>query len=96
MTHNNLVSFRKKIERYIKLWEDRCYPNGIPDQGPMELESNSLIPSYRQVCIAIMKNDYQLKTLGYSRLKCKAYMAIKRDELIIRGKIKHGEQLSIL
>ena len=40
-----------------------------------------------------MKNDYALETLGYTRTKCDAYMAIKKQELIERGVIKEPDQI---
>lgn len=67
--------------------------NGIPDEAPPRLEALCKAPSYRMVCMAIMKNDYPLETLGYSRTKCDAYMAIKRQELIERGVIEAPEYI---
>ena len=64
----------------------------MPDEAPPRLESLCKVPSYRMICIAIMKNDYALESLGYTRQKCGAYMAIKRQELILRGKIQPNEQ----
>lgn len=77
----------KRIYGYIESWEKRCYKNGIPDEAPTELERNLLAPSYRQICIAILKNDYTLKTLGYSGKKSKYYDVYKKIELTNRGKI---------
>lgn len=78
---------KKRISSYIKDWENKCYKGGIPDEAPIELERNLLAPSYRQICIAILKNDYTLKTLGFNGKKSKYYDAYKRIELIKRGKI---------
>jgi len=86
---------KQKIEGYIGQWENRCYSDGIPDVGPMELEQNGLIPSYRRICNAILKNDNTLKTLGYSQSKCKSYNQLKRIELIDRGIIKPDMQLKL-
>jgi len=84
-----------RIIKYIELWVNRCYVDGIPDEAPTELEKNGLVPSYRRICKAIMKNDSQLQELGYNRKKCKLYMDLKRDELTIKGKIKPDNQLKI-
>ena len=79
---------KEKIEQYIKTWEGRCYSNGIPDEVPSRLTELNKAPSYRQIAIAIMKNDNHLETLGFSRPKCLAYDNIKRAELIQRKVIK--------
>jgi predicted phosphoadenosine phosphosulfate sulfurtransferase len=76
-----------RIQVYIKKWESRCYSDGVPDEAPHRLESLNKVPSYRLICKAIMKNDSQLKTLGYSRKKTLIYDEIKRIELTERGVI---------
>jgi predicted phosphoadenosine phosphosulfate sulfurtransferase len=76
---------RRKILTYIGTWEGRGYPRGIPDEAPPRLEAALRVPSYRLICMAIMKNDVTLATLGYQRQQCAAYMAIKRIELRERG-----------
>ena len=77
-----------RINQYIKQWEKQGYKNGIPDEADSVLESFNLVPSYRLICISIMKNDTHLQSLGFTRPKCKVYNDIKRKELIERGKIK--------
>lgn len=84
---------RKRIEDYIRTWEQRCYSDGIPDEVPAEI--NELVPSYKRICFAIMRNDVQLKTLGFSRTKCKLYSDLKRIELRERGIIKDDPQLKL-
>jgi predicted phosphoadenosine phosphosulfate sulfurtransferase len=79
---------KQKIKDYIKTWEQRCYFDGIPDEGPARLEQLNKIPSYRQICIAILKNDYPLKTLGYTPKISKYYHIYKRIELNERNKNK--------
>lgn len=74
-----------KIESYVRAWERRGYPDGIPDEAPAVLESLNKVPSYRIICLAIMKNDTPLLALGYSREPCAAYTALKRIELRRRG-----------
>lgn len=77
---------RQKIENYIKNWEQQCYSNGIPDEAPKELERRDLVPSYRRICIAIMKNDTNLKSLGFTANKSIYYDNIKYNELLLRNK----------
>lgn len=76
---------KEKIMEYIKTWEARCYSEGIPDEAPHELEVRNKVPSYRKICLAILKNDYSLKTLGYNTDKPKVYHELKKNELIERG-----------
>ena len=84
---------KDKIQKYIKQWEQKGYPNGIPDEAPAELEKRGLVPSYRYICLVLMRNPYNLEKLGIPREKCKIYSDIKRAELISKGKIKKDNQL---
>lgn len=80
------TDFKTKVIKHITLWESRL-PNGIPDECHPDVERNKLYPSYKQICIAIMKNDFALKTLGYDSVKCLVYDEIKKIELVNRGVI---------
>jgi len=79
---------KKKIEKYIKEWELKCYKKGIPDKAPIELEKNCDVPSYRKIAFAILKNDNNLQSLGFLPKKSEVYNQLKRKELIEKGKIK--------
>lgn len=85
---------KEKIGEYVRQWEGRGYEAGIPDEAPAELERNGLVPSYRRICIAILKNDHPLKTLGFTPTKSKYYGILKRIEIDARPK-KYGKQLKI-
>lgn len=76
---------KNKIRNYVSLWKHRGYPNGIPDECPVELEANNKVPSYRMICRAIMRNDVALSTLGFSRPKTPEYMALKKLEIEARN-----------
>ena len=76
---------RKKIEKYIKTWESRGYSDGIPDEVPLRLSQLKLAPSYKQIAIAILKNDIPLKSLGFEPKKSKYYHALKKQEIFERG-----------
>ena len=78
---------KEKIQDYIKTWENRCYSNGIPDEAPFELEIRNKVASYRKICIAIMKNDINLKSLGMQPQKSEYYSELKYQELFEKGKI---------
>jgi predicted phosphoadenosine phosphosulfate sulfurtransferase len=76
---------KDKIERYIRTWVGRGYPEGIPDEADPVLESLNKAPSYRLICKAILTNDHALKSLGFSRPECAAYNTLKQIELRERG-----------
>lgn len=76
---------RTKIANFIAVWERRGYPLGIPDAADPKLESYGLAPSYRRICLAILKNDLALVSLGYSRPQTDAYCTLKRIEIAGRS-----------
>jgi len=86
---------KTKITNYVKDWENKCYKNGIPDEAPLRLESLNKVPSYRKIVKAVLKNDYHLESLGFTRPFCKTYSDIKKQELIERGAIKESNQLKL-
>lgn len=86
---------KQKIEKYINTWEKKCYFDGIPDEAPSRLEYLNKVPSYRKICIAILRNDVCLESLGYSKNKSSVYSDLKRIELTIKGKIKPNKQLKL-
>ena len=78
------IETEKKVRQYIKAWESRGYPNGIPDEVPDELMALGLAPSYKAICFALLKNDVALRSLGFSPPISAAYMGIKRLEIEAR------------
>lgn len=86
---------RGKIEKYIVDWEKKCYFDGIPDEVELRLEQLNKVPNYKQICLAILKNDFQLETLGFSKNKSVFYSELKRIELTAKGKIKTTNQLKL-
>jgi predicted phosphoadenosine phosphosulfate sulfurtransferase len=50
--------FTNKIAVFIHWWRLRGYPDGIPDEMPVELEAKRDAPSWRRVCKALLRNDY--------------------------------------
>ena len=73
------------------MWEKRCYRNGIPDEAPFELKDK--VPSYKNICMALLKNDFNLVSLGYLPPKTKYYSILKRIEIEQRKYI--GKQLKL-
>ncbi len=84
---------KSKIKEYIKTWQQRCYSDGVPDVAPQEIDH--LVPSYKNICITIMKNDTHLELLGFTRPVSKFYSELKKIELIERGIIKSSTQLKM-
>lgn len=72
---------KDRIEKYIKTWQDRCYPE-LPDESPKEILE--MVPSYKRIAMAILKNDYPLKSLGFTPPKSEAYNNLKRIEIAAR------------
>ena len=83
---------KRKIAAYIAKWKSRGYQNGIPEEAPPKLEAHNKAPSYRTICHAILKNDRNLLTLGFSRPDCRIYNQLKRQELISRGVIQPDQE----
>ena len=77
---------QEKIKDYINIWEKRCNKNGIPDEAPIEI--NDKVPSYKKICLCLLKNDFNLKSLGYKTKTSKYYSVLKRIELESRPKTK--------
>ena len=48
------------------MWESRCYKDGIPDYVPSGLIGKGRVPSYKEIALAILKNDHHLKCLGFT------------------------------
>lgn len=72
---------KTRIEKYIQEWEKRCYSEGIPDEVPIRLQQLNKAPSYKQICIAVLRNDYSLKSLGFTPQKSAYYSELKRIEI---------------
>lgn len=80
------MSIKYRIQNYIRDWEAKCYFNGLPDEVPSEI--SDMVPSYKRIAFAILKNDYPLTSLGFSQPKSKVYSELKRIEIAARP--KHG------
>lgn len=81
-----------EINKYIKMWERRCYSNGIPDEAPKEIDDK--VPSYKKIAIAILKND--LSYIGIEPIKSEYYSILKCIELnIVYKKSKRMTQQEV-
>jgi len=77
------MNTRQRVKDYIKLWEFRCYSNGIPDEAPEEI--HQMVPSYKRIAASILNNDLQLVQLGYKPKHTEWYDTLKKIELSQRG-----------
>lgn len=69
------IHYGKKFSVFKKWWTKRGYPEGLPDETPIELENKALSPSYRRICKVLLRNDYWCKGLHFSQPKSEAYKA---------------------
>lgn len=67
-----------RVTEYIESWKLKGYPKDIPDEAPEELESLGLAPSYRLIAKALLSNDLQLLSLGFTPKKSIYYYDLKR------------------
>lgn len=70
--------FRDKITVFLKWYQDRGYPNGIPDEATTEQEASKKVPSWRRICKALLRNDYWCKGLSFTMTKSDAYEKYKK------------------
>lgn len=75
----------KKVEAYIEKWKTCGYPDGIPDEVPNALMRLNLAPSWKAIAIAILQNDLQFTSLGFSTTHSKWYDALKKIEIDARN-----------
>lgn len=83
--------YRNKIAVFCKWWEERAYPDGIPDEADYSLEAERKVPSWRRICKSLLRNDFWCKGLGFSQHKSKAY----QKYLDLMKKRKESEQWKI-
>lgn len=63
-------NYKNKIAVFLKWYEDRGYPNGIPDEGSATSKNE---PSWTRICKALLRNDYWCKGLSFSQHKTEAF-----------------------
>lgn len=73
-----------QIDAYVKKWETRCYPAGIPDEAPKEIDE--MVPSYKRICMALMRGDKKL--LGINPPHSVWYDNYKRVEIQQRNGVE--------
>lgn len=76
----------KLVMDYERIWRDRCYSDGIPDEIPAKLAASGRAPSWKAVAICLLKNDTQLRGLGFGRQDSTIVEAIYSIEKSARSK----------
>lgn len=67
------------MNSYVQVWEDRCYPDGIPDEVPVGLMKSMRVPSYKAIAMAILSNDLHLYSLGFQPHVSHWYRVVKAN-----------------
>ena len=62
----------------MKVWEDRCYSDGIPDEVSDRLMESMRVPSYKAIALAILNNDLALYKLGFAPHVSHWYKTVKQ------------------
>ncbi len=70
--------YENKIAVFLKWYEERGYPNGIPDYASKQDEASKKVPSWRRVCKSLLRNDYWCKGLSFSQTKSENYEQYKK------------------
>ena len=70
-----------RVAKYVNQWRKCGYQDGIPDESPAELERLMLAPSYRQMALALLRNDLSLHSLGFAAPVSAWYRELKRIEI---------------
>lgn len=78
--------YRDKFAVYLHWWQDRDYPDGIPDEQEQDLISADKFPSWRRLAKVLLRGDYYCKFLdfdvtkgGSANQKYKELMARRRN-----------------
>lgn len=61
-----------RVMAYQKMWMDRCYSDGIPDEVPDLLAKTNRAPSWKKIAICLLKNDMKLRGLGFTEINYNA------------------------
>lgn len=64
--------YKNKICIYLHWYQERGWPNNIPDEQDGDLGSRD-IPSWRRICKMLIKNDYWCRMLSFSPTKKDCY-----------------------
>lgn len=81
------MNTQSRVNDYIAKWKSQGYSDDIPDEVPDSLMRLGLAPSYKAIAVAILKNDINLLSLGFTVPDSPWYSFLKRTELQERGNL---------
>lgn len=67
--------YEDKIAVFLRWYQVRGYPDGIPDAGPM---NDKRQPSWTRICKSLLRNDYWMKGLSFAQHKSDSYDAYRK------------------
>lgn len=70
MPERTAENYKNKIAVFLRWYQERGYPEGIPDEGAMNDKKN---PSWTRICKALLRNDYWCKGLSFTQHKTEAF-----------------------
>lgn len=73
MPERTAEHYRNKIAVFLRWYQLRGYPDGIPDELPGDVEADKNGPSWRRICKGLLRNDYWMKGLSFGQTKSDAY-----------------------
>lgn len=85
MPSSTAEHYKNKIAVFLKWYESRGYPRGIPDEGSA---TDRTIPSWTRICKALLRNDYWCKGLSFTQNKTTAFK--KYQALMKRRRAEWG------
>lgn len=65
--------YEAKIAVFLHWWQQRGYPDGIPDFADPKQEAGKEVPSWRRICKTLLRNDYWCKGLSFDQTKSEYY-----------------------
>ncbi|MFW6033946.1 MAG: phosphoadenosine phosphosulfate reductase [bacterium] len=69
MPERTAEHYRNKIAVFLRWYEVRGFPHGIPDEGQLVKGQ----PSWKRICKVLLRNDYWCKGLSFTPTKSDAY-----------------------
>lgn len=77
--------YRNKIAVFLRWYQQRGYPKGIPDAGSA---TDKDTPSWTRICKALLRNDYWCKGLSFTQNKTEAFS--KYQQLMKKRRAEWG------
>jgi len=91
--------YRNKIHVFLKWYETRGYPNGIPDEADPKEEAARKAPSWRRIAKMLLRNDYWGKGLSFTQTKhgffYERYMKRIKEEREARAREKLERRIGL-